>query len=533
MFRIAVPFAILVLPALALSACGGGGEAAAEARPSPRRRRNPRRRSRSPCRGRRRRTPGASPVEDRGRPARRRGAWARPASPEARRPPRGPATTARSRCARPTFRRRSCRRRGRSRSATRPGRARCARSSGRGAPAARRRSWRTAGSGPFSRRSPRSTRTTPMRAASADGESSSPSTTTGSISATSISSAGSGTREATTSYWRPAAYIEGIGAFDPCRRASARCRVYEVDARGDRDRVENFARRIVRADGYPAQDDTWFVRDTGASELFAWYEIPALWEIGPAGDYVRGHGTQVASVALGWLSGIAPGAELAPSAFNFDEQWKARRSPGYIRTGSTASTGQNGSTSGNSTPTSPRPSAPTPPISTSSTSPTGEERLELRAPGAAPGRFRGGKVASRQPAADLGGRDPKRRRGFGQGSGGRRRRERRAVRAGSGRRARLSRSGAAGPQFRGRCARRRWLHRPVLQPLRPLPPDWRAARDGRHYCLAAPGADIIVSNPDPNPNDGEDDDSDFVSGTSFAAPLVAGGLAIVTEAFRG
>ena len=58
-------------------------------------------------------------------------------------------------------------------------------------------------------------------------------------------------------------------------------------------------------------------------------------------------------------------------------------------------------------------------------------------------------------------------------------------------------------------------------PCGPTPPDWDAARHGRHFCLAAPGdADL------PDVPDGPE-------GTSFAAPYVAGVLARMMAASRG
>lgn len=65
----------------------------------------------------------------------------------------------------------------------------------------------------------------------------------------------------------------------------------------------------------------------------------------------------------------------------------------------------------------------------------------------------------------------------------------------------------------------------------PLPSDWDAASHGPHYCLAAPG---IVRGLNPNPNSpGRGDVQDGIFGTSFAAPVVSGALALLMEHFRG
>ena len=64
-----------------------------------------------------------------------------------------------------------------------------------------------------------------------------------------------------------------------------------------------------------------------------------------------------------------------------------------------------------------------------------------------------------------------------------------------------------------------------------VPSNWNAARHGRHYCLAAPGT---VRGLVPNRNrPGRGDARAGLEGTSFAAPLVSGSLALLKEHFRG
>ena len=63
----------------------------------------------------------------------------------------------------------------------------------------------------------------------------------------------------------------------------------------------------------------------------------------------------------------------------------------------------------------------------------------------------------------------------------------------------------------------------------PLPPGWNHAAHGPHYCIAAPGT-MQVRVPDPAaPGQGT---SEEARGTSLAAPLVSGAIALMMEHFR-
>ena len=64
-----------------------------------------------------------------------------------------------------------------------------------------------------------------------------------------------------------------------------------------------------------------------------------------------------------------------------------------------------------------------------------------------------------------------------------------------------------------------------------LPSDWNGSRHGSHYCLAAPGT---VRGLVPNPHrPGQGDVYEGIFGTSLAAPVVSGALALMMEHFRG
>ena len=96
-------------------------------------------------------------------------------------------------------------------------------------------------------------------------------------------------------------------AFSACEGEGASCRVYEIDADGDRALIEHYAHRIIESlRHFPDDYHIWFIRDISRG-ADGWHAIPRLYR-----EAASGHGTAVASVAAGWRHGIAPGATIVP-----------------------------------------------------------------------------------------------------------------------------------------------------------------------------------------------------------------------------
>ena len=107
-------------------------------------------------------------------------------------------------------------------------------------------------------------------------------------------------------------------AFNACWDEAAGCRVFEIDAGGDRALIEHYAHRIIESERrFPEAYHTWFIRDL-SRDADGWYAIPGLYAgqdiigYGRYSDWYPRHGTTVASVAAGWSFGIAPGATIVP-----------------------------------------------------------------------------------------------------------------------------------------------------------------------------------------------------------------------------
>ena len=102
-------------------------------------------------------------------------------------------------------------------------------------------------------------------------------------------------------------------AFSSCREGGARCRVFEIDADGDRALIEHYAHGIIESERrFPDEWSTWFIRDLSRG-ADGWHAFPGQYsEIIEDPDLRPDHGTAVASVAAGWRYGIAPGATIRP-----------------------------------------------------------------------------------------------------------------------------------------------------------------------------------------------------------------------------
>ncbi len=308
-----------------------------------------------------------------------------------------------------------------------------------------------------------------------------------------------------------------------CRRNGS-CSTRRGDSQGDEEARNRWVRQIVSEDGWPRRDDAsfffdeHFAPDGSIDQLYRWWEVPT--------PYGRGaHGTTVASVAAGTRLGVAPQAAIIPVATNLtDDQREGSAVQRWLQDWIT-------------------------------TLPAAERRRlddqvarEVRSDyekfdiiNRSYGR-RASRIAvissidaarwyrrylpktldalwqTDRSAADktivvyAAGND----RGPVPGLGALRpaifpalRDHSLAVVATDPRTGRLA-------GYSNRCGR--------------LPPDWNAARHGRHYCLAAPGT---VRGLVPDPDTPGRGNVGTVHGTSFAAPIVSGALALLKEHFRG
>ena len=297
-----------------------------------------------------------------------------------------------------------------------------------------------------------------------------------------------------------------------CRRSSqvageggANCRVFEIDADGDRALIEHYAHRIIESERrFPDEYHAWFIRDLSRDDAASWYDIPGLYaheDTSYSNDNLH-HGTFVASVAAGWRYGIAPGATIAPLQddryihpfYNVSDASKARAYRDFLSHFDiiNRSIGSHPDNYDGHVGYEAWLKREFPTYWAAFTQRDAQEKtIEV---------WSAGNNSSYRPSplASLPAREPAVRGHY------------LAVAAtGQGQIATYS----------NRCGT--------------LPDDWNPQAHGRHYCLTAPGR-LRVAEPNFDPATDADANAHQVrQGTSLSAPIVAGGIALVMERFRG
>ena len=299
--------------------------------------------------------------------------------------------------------------------------------------------------------------------------------------------------------------------FSGCREGGAKCRVFEIDAGGDRALIEHYAHRIIESERrFPDAYNTWFIRDIrdlSGDANAGWHAIPGLYDEIDLLGWQPDHGTSVASVAAGWRYGIAPGATIVPllgagllgfvgSAFSKgDDASQARVYRDFLSHSDIINYSLSSQNYEDELNTEAWYKRDFPALWAAFTQRDAQEKTIMVW---AADNFSRDRPS---PAASLPAREP-------------------AVRGHW-----LAAAAADQGQiaaYSNRCG--------------PLPDDWNPQAHGRHYCLTAPGL-LRVAHPNFNPaTNPEDADVSFHwlgGGTSLSAPLVAGGIALVMERFRG
>ena len=318
--------------------------------------------------------------------------------------------------------------------------------------------------------------------------------------------------------------VETCILFDPS------CSTWDGDSGGDPEAVNRWVRQIVDTDGWPTRDDSVFVVDeyrdvnNPIESLFRWSEVPTPY--GGAGE--GGHGTIVASVAAGQNLGLAPGATIIPIAQNLSDDQRAndyadailRTTVAFLPTtdrnildDELASIRRDNYAKFDIINRSYGAAVFDPNVISSA---VGSELqwyrrylpkylnalLQVDRPDAEKTILVYAAGNEGEPWSGLGANLPyyiPELRGHSL-----------AVAA-------TNPETGAIADFSNRCG--------------PLPPNWNSVSHGPHYCFTAPGT---VRGLVPNPNSpGSGDVEDGINGTSFAAPIVSGALALLMEHFRG
>ncbi|MCY4286410.1 MAG: S8 family serine peptidase [Thiotrichales bacterium] len=326
-------------------------------------------------------------------------------------------------------------------------------------------------------------------------------------------------------YWRPPGREN---SYDAVRcQFNPRCVVYTIDSQGDENAYNQAVEEIVRRDGWPLRDDETFLVDDHYSEfdpidrLYRAYEVPT-----PYGE--GSHGTAVASTAAGRNLGIAPDAIIIPTTINLTDD----QEDGSLVAAELLSLAI-------------------------SLPPAERTRLDQELAGILRNDYAKFDIINRSfgpdtppnPVADasavadsdrfLTRHLPSTRRAFVQ-----------LDRAPDDRTVIVYAAGNKGherpnpetalpyylPDVRGHHVAVAATDPSTKRIARysdrcgPLPSNWNRSRHGRHFCLVAPGT-VRVLQPDARtPGQGR---VEVDGGTSYAAPIVSGALALMMEHFRG
>lgn len=333
-------------------------------------------------------------------------------------------------------------------------------------------------------------------------------------------------------YWRPPGREN---SYDAARcLLNPQCAAYTIDSQGDDDAYNREVEDIVGRDGWPTHDDEAYIIDDHYSESDPIGRLYRAWEIPtPYGEGF--HGTAVGSTAAGQRLGVAPGAVIVPIATNLtedqhDELLVAAELlslvaflPPAERTRLdqiVADEQRNEYAKFDIINRSYGPESPPDP------------QADALAVAEIDGFLRTNLPATRRALLQLD--RPAAERTvvvYAAGNEGHERPHADAALA------------YYMPEVRGHHVAvvatdpgtRRIANRQVNDAYNsdrcgPLPHDWNAARHGPHFCLAAPGTVRGLVPDARTPGQGRIEE---VSGTSFAAPVVSGALALMMEHFRG